>query len=158
MIADFQLIHYKVDELSFKMYPGLELVMYDGPISDGLSFQFEAATPTYFKSQGVYIVGLKLIIKLSNKPPDQDHETEFLNLSCSLAGAFRFNTAEVDPTTLQAFLKLNALTVLLPYLRSVVTTLLATGGFGAIRFPLFNMTKVSKDLFGDEDIEIEIAE
>jgi preprotein translocase subunit SecB len=67
------------------------------------------------------------------------------SLSVSICGTFEFPNFETDPNGL-FFMKNNTISILYPYLRSLVSQITSLSGFPVINLPIINTVEV----FGDQ--------
>ncbi len=149
---------YKVDGISFQSSPNLGLLGFMGGLpSDAWSMNVRFRNPLFFEEEGVYVGGMDLLLTgFAKNAGDEDEKTvELAKMEVGIAGMFsvaeggRFEKKMED-----VLVKIQIPALLLPYLRSTVTGVLANAGFGSVILPLINIHEMAKQSM--QDIEVEV--
>lgn len=144
--SSFQFLNYKIDLINFVMNPIVDNLLLR---EESVSVEFSVAVRNLSKFKNndkiFYVSGLNSKIVLKNK-----NETIIAKGEFSVSGIFCSDGALAKDTEL-ALAKMQAPTILFPYLRSTVTNILASAGYGGIILPLVNVVALAKK----SDIKIE---
>lgn len=145
--SHFQLISYKIDKISFSVVQTVGVLASIFPTTiNETDFQIGARNPFKFYDNGrvLYVNGLNIKLAIRNG------ESVIANGEFIVTGLFEaagFESKDVE----EKIVKYQAPTILFPYLRSCITNVLATAGFGAVVLPLINVANLISSL----DITIE---
>ena len=144
----FQLETYKMDNIKFSVDQSLNvLAQGSGIFLNENDFSLALRNPFRFKDdkKTFYVSGVRITLKLRNKK-----EEEIANGSFEISGLFSakgFKDLQIE----EKLAKYQAPTILLPYIRACITSVLANAGFGSIILPLINMNIVANSM----DLKIE---
>ncbi|MCI5143534.1 MAG: hypothetical protein D3909_17795 [Candidatus Electrothrix sp. ATG1] len=150
-------MYHKVDQLEFNIKPDLGLLESTKNLpADMWEIVFSIRQPSFFSQRKCYVAGLNIEIKLKadNKNTDEeDSNTESLVfLSAGIAGLFKAPNGRFETEAEERIIKNHFPVLLLPYLRSTITSLLANAGFTPFVFPLINLHRLAEE----KNIEIRV--
>jgi preprotein translocase subunit SecB len=137
----FQFTGYKIDKLELELYPAIGLVE-SSPAGDW-DFTLNFRVPEFLRSTKTYLVGFNVVLKLPGKNSDEENINLVL-LKASIVGTFKVINDLPNAEHQKRMVTQHFPTILLPYFRTTVTTLLAAGGYGSILFPLINLNEMVK--------------
>lgn len=144
--SSFQFISYKIDEFNFEMSKSIGLLSFNGVIeSDDWIIDINLKEPTLVKNSNSYIGGVACQIRLAI------NDEELATLTTGISGIFKADSS-LKKEAEESLVKYQIPTILLPYLRTTVTTFLANAGFGTFIFPLINITQLAQDQLKDYQI------
>jgi len=162
MKSSFQFISYKVDHVSFNVLRNIGLLEMAGTI-DPNAWRYSLAfrPPLFSKNAKKYIGGLDLGVYLLNdesRPENviinrEDVKNPLIDLQVGIAGIFA-TEEKFEKKTEENLVRIQIPALLLPYLRSTITSLLASGGYGSVVFPLFNIHEMASQTIGAIEIKI----
>lgn len=147
---------FKVDNLQLFMKPNFDLLALVGMIAPQLwDINYELRIPTYFKSKNKYVGGFTVHMNLF--PPGAQQQTKLpdnalIRFTASIVGVFRIDTGRVSEEVEKRLVKANIPMILMPHLRSVITSLFATAGYGSVIPPLVNIAVLAEHTFKDTEI------
>lgn len=153
LISRFQFQSYKIDRLNLKME---QLVGYLTGIRllnpDFMRIGLRIRQPFFQKESHSYFVGLdtQLYFYTENqfnsiKPEEQPSmESAIVQLEIGIAGVFTSLSDRFPVETEEKLVKIQAPAILMPYVRSAASSVLAVSGFGAVPFPLINIHELAK--------------
>jgi preprotein translocase subunit SecB len=139
--SSFQFISFKIDDIKFSMNPIIgNLNIESTPKSEKSEFGIAFHELTKFKNNGktIYISGINSKVVLTND------DQQIASGTFSISGLFRCD-GSLSPNDELTLAKLQAPTILFPYLRSCITNTLASAGFGSIILPLINVAAAAKE-------------
>lgn len=144
----FRFEGYKIDRIHFSIFPSVEFLKFKTNLApEGWKFQFGIRQPAFFKHSKEYVGGLDLKITYPNTDKNApENQKDIINLSIGIAGLFSVSGERFEKETEDALVKLQMPTILFPYIRSTVTSLLANAGLGSMLFPLVNVYELAKNL------------
>lgn len=173
--SEFKFVSYKIDSVRFQMEKSIGLLLFNGNIDPAdIEFQVAIHSPFYFKPKQIYICGLscrvffnqakvnkdkvtKTVASTSEKEKADKETTPIFKLSTSIDGAFQTKSKTRFPSDLEETLvKIQAPTILYPFLRSSIVSFFANAGFGSLILPLVNINKVAE--LQKESLEIKEIE
>jgi preprotein translocase subunit SecB len=141
VVSSFRFESFKVDHFSFDLEKKFSLLKQRSGLSENWTMDISIRNPVYFESEKVYLAGVKAI--LSFRPDLDDKDFVAAKLEAVISGIFtsdgKFSEAEEE-----ALVKCQMPAILMPYLRSVITSYLANAGFGSVLLPLVNVNKLAK--------------
>ena len=149
MISQFQFHSYKVDSFTFKSHHSLEVLARNESFKEW-QFRLGMNQPIYFERAKQYVCFLGFdgrVIKESEQDP-------LLELRATISGMFTVRERFRDKALEETLVKIQGPSLLLPYLRSAVTSYVANAGFGTMIFPLINVHQMAEDSL--EGIKIKI--
>lgn len=150
MKSALQFQNYKIDVIELHSLPRLD-VLISKEKNDDAEFQFSIKKPIYYKKIKSFVIGLELLTKVYNK-----NKEEILTCKLGISGFFSLEDEnELNKELMEKIVKTNLPAIMLPYLRSTLTVILANAGFGTIILPLINLNKAIQD---SSDFEIIIEE
>ncbi len=166
LVAQFKFESYKIDKISLQMFPHLNLLEFQGFIDPSLwNIVIKFRPLNYYTKIKKYIGGFEIelkllntntnIIKVEKELEENSKKTQsLLEINMGIAGIFKFEEdAKFSDDMIQQFTKMTIPTILFPYLRASITSLLANAGFGSVFLPLINMYEVAKQ--NKETIKLE---
>ncbi|UTY31750.1 protein-export chaperone SecB [Treponema putidum] len=132
--SDFQFLAYKIDRINFSLEPIANAVIYkqtaDAKVEIGFAVRDIGRVTNNEKKQ--YMCGLDTQLKL------YDNDKLIATGVFGIEGLFLVDGHFKDSQENQ-IVKFQFPTILFPYLRSAITNILASAGFGSIVFPLINV-------------------
>lgn len=146
MKSEFQFLSYKVNSVDFKVHKSFNLLNSLQNLNpEKFNINLKFAEPNFFKKAGLYIGGLKLKFEY--------HDVDIIKIDSPLiyceieiSGLFRGSEGRLESSAEENLVKYQIPTLLLPYVRSTITSLFANAGFGTFIFPLINVQAVAKSL------------
>lgn len=150
MKSTLQFQNYKIDSIQLDSLPRLDILL-SKEQSEDIEFQFSIRNPVFYKKIKSFVIGLQLTTQIYN------HDKEKI-LTCELgiSGLFTLEDEnDLQKDMMERIVKTQLPAILLPYLRSTLTVILANSGFGTIILPLINLNKAIQD---SSDFEITIIE
>ncbi|MBI5238132.1 MAG: protein-export chaperone SecB [Deltaproteobacteria bacterium] len=72
-------------------------------------------------------------------------QDNLVKLSIGIAGVFTAEEGRFEKTTEETLIKIQIPTLLFPYIRSAITSILAHAGLGSVLFPLINIHELAKN-------------
>ncbi|WP_020586957.1 protein-export chaperone SecB [Desulfobacter curvatus] len=149
--SEFDFISYKVDRLEYSLKPDINLLEYTEYLpSEEWNIQIAIRQPSYFSDKAIYVAGLDVNIELSNENTDE----KLITLSAGVAGMFKVPGERFPQEVEEQIVKNHFPVLLLPYLRSTISSLLANAGIVPFIFPLINLHKLAEHT----DISINVIE
>ncbi len=132
--SDFQFLAYKIDRINFSLEPIANAVMYkqtaDTKVEIGFAVRDIGKVTNNEQTQ--YMCGLDTQLKL------YDGDKHIATGIFGIEGLF-FVDGHFKNSQENQIVKFQFPTILFPYLRSAITNILASAGFGSIVFPLINV-------------------
>lgn len=149
--SEFKFISYKVDKLEYSLKPDINLLEFKEYLpSDQWNIEMAIRQPSFFAEKAIYVAGLDINIELINENPDD----KLIVLSAGVAGMFKVPGARFSKEVEEQIVKNHFPVLLLPYLRSTISSLLANAGIVPFIFPLINLHKLAENT----DISIKVIE
>lgn len=127
-MAKFRLKDYKIVDASIHISP-------DGITGKNMSVEIK---PQSYVSDKELNYKLQFDINISNS------ENQF-SVFASIIGLFEFDS-DLDPVAKDKFFKINAPSLLFPYVRAYISTLTSLSGMAPVILPTINMAEAMKDL------------
>lgn len=127
-MAKFRLKDYKIVDASIHISP-------DGITGKNMSVEIK---PQSCVSDKDLNYKLQLDINISNS------ENQF-SVFASIIGLFEFDS-DLDPVAKDKFFKINAPSILFPYVRAYISTLTSLSGMAPVILPTINMAEAMKNL------------
>jgi preprotein translocase subunit SecB len=140
-VASFQFISYKIDRVKLNVAQNVTVLAINTiPDLSDMDFRIGIRNSSKFLSNNTvcYIGGINVDITIRDSKQD-----EILNGSFGIAGLFSSNN--MDEQSEENMVRINIPAILLPYLRSSITTILSQAGFGTIVLPLINIYEIAKN-------------
>ena len=159
VISPFQLGSYRIDkfELSTRDHLG-DFFNKNIFATDNWQFKLGLKTPLFFENENAYVGGLGLMVRLVDPDVEladddlEDEEKVFLTLESEITGVFKFeDKPNLTEAQQQALVKIQIPAILMPYLRSTITSFLANAGYGSVVLPMVNMKALAEN---EPDLEI----
>lgn len=142
--SDFLFDTYKVDTIHMEMSPLINnLIEADKIPNENWEFMVNFRPPRHYAEDNIYVGGLEFSLRLVEDSTAKD-ATEIVKIDTGIAGIFRA-TAELPKETEERLVKFQIPTILMPYLRATITSLLASAGYGSVILPLINMIKLAEE-------------
>ncbi|MDR1286539.1 MAG: protein-export chaperone SecB [Treponema sp.] len=141
-IASFQFISYKIDTVNVQVAKKVDtLLMHSFLPPNQMNFEIGfRKTGKYLLNNGIhYVGGLNARIQIID-----GNQTQILNGDFGISGLFRPLSDTMDKKLEENMVHINIPAILLPYLRSAITTILSQAGFGTIILPLINVHEVTR--------------
>lgn len=127
-MAKFRFKDYKIVEASIHISP-------DGIISNDMSVEIK---PQNCVSDSDLNYKLQLDINISNS------ENQF-SVFVSIVGLFEFDS-DLEPEAKENFFKINAPSILFPYVRAYISTLTSLSGMVPVILPTINIVEAMKNI------------
>jgi preprotein translocase subunit SecB len=140
-IASFQFVSYKVDTVNVQVTKNINtLLIYSLLPSNRINFEiaFRKAGKYFLNDAVHYVGGLNIKIEIYDI-----NNKQILSGDFGISGLFRL-TGETNRNFEENMVHVNIPAILLPYLRSAITTILSQAGFGTIVLPLINIYEMTK--------------
>lgn len=150
--SGIQFESYKLDNVSFEMIPEVSILSKKEYSKCEIKYRFAFRNALRLKKNNktLYITGLKIDLSIFDKELDKD----IANGAFVISGIFS-SSGELDKDVEEKLIKCQAPTILFPYIRASITTLLSMAGFSTIILPLINVANAAESLdLKIEDIEI----
>ena len=133
--SDFQFLSYKIDEINFHVKNNVNALIYT--YSEDTNIEMNFAVRDIVKSTSdnrtQCMCGLDIRIVIKDGSSNEIAQGEF-----GIEGVFLVD-GTLENEKEENIVKFQFPTILFPYLRSAVTNILASAGFGSIIFPLINV-------------------
>jgi len=140
-IASFQFISYKVDNINLNVINNLGVLASNSILQPyEINFNMGIRNPSKYLLNEVihYVGGLKIDLEITDCKKMKIIEGTF-----AISGLFRL-TNYMTPQEENNMVQINIPAILLPYLRSTVTTVLSQAGFGSVILPLINIHEIAQ--------------
>lgn len=128
----FQFKSFKIDSLELEAQNNIGLLKKTFDQSDDFNYALGFPPPMYIEEQKEYIV--RLAVRISDKE-------QLVKVSGIITGLFSVEE-RLDPDKEKTFVVSHAPAIILPYIRSALTNLFASAGYGCVVLPLINLTKM----------------
>ena len=119
---------------------------------------FSIRQPSFFSQEKSYVAGLdiKIELKADNERTDESNgkSESLISLAAGIAGLFQVADGRLEADQEKKIVKNHFPVLLLPYLRSTITSLLANAGFTPFIFPLINLHKLTEDALKDIEVKV----
>jgi preprotein translocase subunit SecB len=139
-IASFRFINYKIDTVNFQTAKNMGTLLINS-LSGQNQMNFEIGfrqTGKYLLDNAVhYIGGLNTKIQILDSS-----KTQILNGEFGISGLFR--PVNMDEDAEKNMVRYNIPAILMPYLRSAITTIVSQAGFGTVVLPLLNIYEIAQ--------------
>lgn len=153
VISPFQFISYKVDKVSLAMRQDVSILASLANLPpNSWKIQIHLRTPAYIKKQNIYVGGLDVVLSLF--PTDMKAEEPLVKVEAGIVGAFYVEKGRLSTEVEEHLVFIQIPAILLPYLRSTITGLLANSGFGTVIFPLINIHAYAKESLKNQQITV----
>jgi len=150
MKSAFRFMSYKVDSLELKIRNSLGMlqkVYFD----EKWGIEFGLRIPQYWTNAKVYIAGLEC--KMTYPPLEGDPDGgNAVEISGGAMGMFEVEEGRFAPEVEKDIVTKHLPTLVMPYLRSTLTSVLANSGIGIHVFPLVNLHEVAAETLKNQDI------
>ena len=146
----FRFESYKIDHILFQMKKIIQLLETTGNIDPkAWKFSVSIGKPIYSKSHKKYVSNLRAGLLLMPDIQESEQITEedvepLVKCEVNISGLFSVEEGRLDKEVELNILKIQLPSLLLPYVRSAITSILANAGFGSVILPLVNMHEVAK--------------
>ncbi|MDR0642006.1 MAG: protein-export chaperone SecB [Treponema sp.] len=140
-IASFQFLSYKIDTVNIQVTKNIgTLSMYSILPSNQMNFEVGFRKAGKYLINGVvhYMGGLNIKIQIFD-----NNKIKILSGDFGIAGLFR-PVGDTDRNFEENMVHINIPAILLPYLRSAITTILSQAGFGTVVLPLINVYEIAR--------------
>ncbi|WP_415713295.1 protein-export chaperone SecB [Maridesulfovibrio sp.] len=153
--SGFQFKAYKIDTFNFELAPHLNLLALQEIDPDLWKISIGIRQTSFHNTDDVYLGGLDLRLHMYEDEQNKisSDSTPIISLEAGIAGIFQVED-RLEEKLEKNLAKLQIPSILLPYLRSSITSFLANAGFGCALLPLINIYELSKK----EDYEIQIVD
>jgi Preprotein translocase subunit SecB len=131
--AAIKFIGYKVSKVIFEINENFGIQ--DDAVEMNYEFDINVA---FDKEEQMAVVGLKCII---NREYEKSNKPFFINLE--LQGLFYYDS-NLEDSQLQGLLNTNAVAIVFPYLRSLISTITVNCGIPPVIIPTMNLVEVFK--------------
>lgn len=144
--SSFQMTSYKIDKISLSMKNVINVLQKNNFPTDGWGFGIGIRPTQYIVKEKTYIAGLEVTLVYGDK------ENPEVKLEAGIGGIFKVVGEEFSGETEKRIAKVQFPAILASYLRSAVTNILASAGFGTVILPLLNMNAVAEEQLKDVEI------
>lgn len=151
--SGIQFESYKIDNISFSLVPEVSILLKKVHSNCEVQYQFSFRNALRVKeaSKVSYITGLKIDLLIH----DKDLNRQIATGSFVITGFFS-STGEFSKETEEKLIKVQAPTILFPYIRASISLILSTAGFSTVILPLINVAKAASSLnLKIDDVPIE---
>lgn len=141
--SGIQFDSYKIDKVVFELVPETGVLAKKNHSDCEVKYQFGFRDALRFKKGDLvsYVTGLRVMLSIFDKEMGKDIASgEFI-----ITGLFS-STGELNKDVEETLIKVQAPTILFPYVRSAITMTLTTAGFSTIILPLVNVAAIAKTL------------
>lgn len=138
-MAGISFINYVVDEMYYKTNSSFTV-----PENEGIEINEKINAEIVIRSKNDAVVAIQCVLEENEKNP--------FSLDVKIVGYFEYNSDDSDGIMFQDFLKTNAVAILFPYLREVVSNL--TGKSNV--YPNYNLPikNISKEMQENDSIRV----
>jgi preprotein translocase subunit SecB len=150
MNSGFRFISYKVDSVELKMRNNLFLLS-KKIFDEDWDVEIGMRIPQYFTGNKVYLAGLDCTMTYPPLEGDESKEPSIF-LTAGIMGLFEVDEGRFPPEMEKKFVRSHLPTLVMPYVRATMTSLLANAGIGIHIFPLVNMHEIASKTLKDEEI------
>ncbi|MDM8517761.1 protein-export chaperone SecB, partial [Desulfobacterales bacterium HSG16] len=109
--------------------------------------------PQYIKSRASYISGLNLELDVFSDNANEKEAHSLINVKAGISGLFKVKNDRFLEENEKKIVLIQFPALLLPYLRSAITGLIANAGLGTFIFPLINLRGLIKDVMENTEIQ-----
>ena len=150
--SSFQFQTYKIDRIEYQTTHDIGLLQrYEAIDTDKFEIFFRIRVPNRIKKEKIYISGFD--VKFIQYSDDSRMEEKFIfKGEMGIVGIFKVMDDSFDEDQINSLAKIQAPALLLPYLRSAITSLFTNNGFGSFIFPLINIHKLAESSVQDLEI------
>lgn len=132
-MAGLSFTNYVVDEMYYKTNSSFEL-----PDGGNVKINEDFKAEIVINSKSDAVVALQCTLEEDEKAP--------FSFNVNIVGFFEFHSEEADGREFQDFLTSNAVAILYPYLREIVSNLTAKSNiYPNYKLPITNISKVMKE-------------
>jgi len=157
MKSEFKFESYKIDTLNLSTAKTVDLLNFKGNIpTEKWNIDIRIRNPLYIKSRSSYISGLNIKLNVLEDIEGDKEPITLINVEAGISGLFKVANDRFIEDDEKNIVLIHFPALLLPYLRSALTGLIANAGIGTFIFPLINIPGLIKDAM--KDIEIQIVE
>lgn len=150
----FQFLSYKIDKIQFDTIPNINSLLYkssnQSSTANNLKFGigFRDVIKLNSNNEVYYIAGIAMKVTVINSKNIDIATGEF-----GIEGLFKMED-KLDEKTERMIVKYQFPSILLPYLRSAITNILGSAGFGSLICPLINIYKLAEQKDKEQEIKI----
>jgi preprotein translocase subunit SecB len=142
-IASFQFISYKIDTVGVQVAKTVDTLLIHSllpPNQMNFEIGFRKIAKYFLNNAIHYVGGLNIKIQILDS-----NRIQILSGDFGISGLFRFLSDAMDKRIEENMVRVNIPAILLPYLRSAITTILSQAGFGTIVVPLINVHEAVRE-------------
>lgn len=141
--SGIQFESYKLDNISFQLVPEVSILAKKEHSNCKIEYKFSFRNALRLKNPDkvLYVTGLKIDLSIFDKDLDKQIATG----SFVITGLFS-SKGEFSKETEENLIKLQAPTILFPYIRASISLILTTAGFSSVILPLINVANTAKAL------------
>lgn len=156
--SEFKFEAYKIDTLTLTLEKSVELLSFNGHIpTDKWSMNIGVRDPIYIKSKAAYISGLNIALDvLGDNDNEDENPPSLISIKAGISGLFKVKDDRFLEEHEKDIVRIQFPSLLLPYLRSSITGLIANAGLGTFIFPLINIRDAIKSSM--KAVEIQVIE
>jgi preprotein translocase subunit SecB len=139
-IASFRFLTYKIDTINVMIPKKVSILAASSlvvPSQINFEIGFRNAGKYSISDAIVYVGGLNTKIQIS------DTKAQILYGEFGISGLFR--PINMDDEAEKEMVRYNIPAILMPYLRSAITTIITQAGFGTVVLPLLNVYEMAKE-------------
>jgi preprotein translocase subunit SecB len=141
--AGFDFVSYKIDKIELKLKPKINFLLNNNsvkPENMKLGFKFRDSEKFDIDGKIYYIGGILISVAIT----DEQSNEEILSGEFSISGVFT-PSGTMEQSVVENFAKVNIPALLMPYLRAIMSNVLANAGFGTVLLPLINIYEMAKN-------------
>ncbi|AEV28937.1 preprotein translocase subunit SecB [Sphaerochaeta pleomorpha str. Grapes] len=146
IVADFQFIGYKVDNIKFSVIPSVTILQRREICNeDSFQFKLNIRSPQRLSNSDneiAYVGGLDIKVRILTTINDKKKVIAKGNFG--IAGVFK-KIGDMPKAQEEYMVKATIPSILLGYLRSTISSTFANAGFGSFIIPLINISNIVKD-------------
>lgn len=156
--SPFRFLSYKVDEFIFQLADDVDVLFADQINQEDWQFKVGFRQPQYFVDRKFYVGGFAIDMRVlysvidKSKKEEETAEEELINLHAAIGGIFQCEEGKLETEIENRLVKNHIPAILMPYLRSTISSFLANAGYGSIILPLININALAEEAMKDIDI------
>lgn len=152
LASSFQFISYKVDAFHFSMEKNIVVLEVAQRLDDSAwKMDISIRNPVFLEERNQYLAGVRCVLVL--RPDKNQPDFQPVKLEATISGLFQSEN-KFAPELESHLVKSQMPAILMPYLRSAITSFLANAGFGSVILPLVNINNLAENALKDVQIQV----